>query len=279
MARVVREGALLHPAGNRCCPGPRLPARSFARAHPDPSPRGGCFRPAAVGVTQRPARAFHALAFPLADFLFSEVAGFVLFSGSGAFPNLRMPVKRSLKLDGLLEENSFDPSEITRKKSVITYSPTTGTCQMSLFASPTSSEEQKHRNGLSNEKRKKLNHPSLTESKESTTKDNDEFMMLLSKVEKLSEEIMEIMQNLSSIQALEGSRELENLIGISCASRFLKREMQKTKELMTKVNKQKLFEKSTGLPHKGIKADLPITRFSQRTEFLHTGDCITKPCL
>ncbi|XP_063657245.1 centromere protein R isoform X5 [Pan troglodytes] len=160
-------------------------------------------------------------------------------------------VKRSLKLDGLLEENSFDPSKITRKKSVITYSPTTGTCQMSLFASPTSSEEQKHRNGLSNEKRKKLNHPSLTESKESTTKDNDEFMMLLSKVEKLSEEIMEIMQNLSSIQALEGSRELENLIGISCASHFLKREMQKTKELMTKVNKQKLFEKSTGLPHKG----------------------------
>ncbi|XP_063657240.1 centromere protein R isoform X3 [Pan troglodytes] len=163
---------------------------------------------------------------------------------------LLQSVKRSLKLDGLLEENSFDPSKITRKKSVITYSPTTGTCQMSLFASPTSSEEQKHRNGLSNEKRKKLNHPSLTESKESTTKDNDEFMMLLSKVEKLSEEIMEIMQNLSSIQALEGSRELENLIGISCASHFLKREMQKTKELMTKVNKQKLFEKSTGLPHK-----------------------------
>ncbi|XP_037856805.1 centromere protein R isoform X8 [Chlorocebus sabaeus] len=121
---------------------------------------------------------------------------------------------------------------------------------MSLFASPTSSEEQKHRNGLSNEKRKKWNHPSLTESKESTTKDNDELMMLLSKVEKLSEEIMAIMQNLSSIRALEGSRELENLIGISCASRFLKKEMQKTKELMTKVIKQKLFERSSGLPHK-----------------------------
>uniref|UniRef100_A0A2K5Q887 Integrin subunit beta 3 binding protein n=1 Tax=Cebus imitator TaxID=2715852 RepID=A0A2K5Q887_CEBIM len=159
-------------------------------------------------------------------------------------------VKRSLKLDSLLEENSFDPSKITRKKSIITYSPTTGTCQMSLFASPTSSKEQEYRNGLSNEKRKKLNHPSLTESKESTTKDNDEFMMLLSKVEKLSEEIVEIMQNLSSIQALEGSRELENLIGISCGSRFLKREMKKTKELMTEVTKQKLFEKSSGLPHR-----------------------------
>ncbi|XP_008999635.3 centromere protein R isoform X2 [Callithrix jacchus] len=122
---------------------------------------------------------------------------------------------------------------------------------MSLFASPTSSKEQEYGNGLSNEKRKKLNHPSLTESKESTTKDNDEFMMLLSKVEKLSEEIVEIMQNLSSIQALEGSRELENLIGISCGSRFLKREMKKTKELMTKVTKRKLFEKSSVLPHRG----------------------------
>uniref|UniRef100_A0A2K6TFP9 Centromere protein R n=1 Tax=Saimiri boliviensis boliviensis TaxID=39432 RepID=A0A2K6TFP9_SAIBB len=151
-----------------------------------------------------------------------------------------MPVKRSPKLDSLLEDNSCDPSKIIRKKSIITYSPTTGTCQMSLFASPTSSKEQEYRNGLSNEKRKKLNHPSLTESTESTTKDNDEFMMLLSK----------IMQNLSSIQALEGSRELENLIGISCGSCFLKREMKKTKELMTKVTKQKLFEKSSGLPHR-----------------------------
>ncbi|XP_033081030.1 centromere protein R isoform X2 [Trachypithecus francoisi] len=279
MARVVRESALLYPAETGCCLGPKLPSRSFARSHPDPSSRGGCFRPAAVGVTQRPARAFHALAFPLAEFLFSEDAGFVLFRGGGASPNLRMPVKRSLKLDDLLEENSFDPSKITRKKSFITYSPTTGTCQMSLFASPTSSEEQKHRNRLSNvsssvasicltyhvmliisaqavclsKKRKKLNHPSLTESKESTIKDNDELMMLLSKVEKLSEEIMTIMQNLSSIRALEGSRELENLIGISCASRFLKKEMRKTKELMTKVIKQKLFERSSGLPHKRIK--------------------------
>ncbi|XP_037599044.1 centromere protein R isoform X2 [Cebus imitator] len=197
------------------------------------------------------------LAFPLADFLFSEAAGFV-YSAAVVLPRISkcrrylLPsVKRSLKLDSLLEENSFDPSKITRKKSIITYSPTTGTCQMSLFASPTSSKEQEYRNGLSNEKRKKLNHPSLTESKESTTKDNDEFMMLLSKVEKLSEEIVEIMQNLSSIQALEGSRELENLIGISCGSRFLKREMKKTKELMTEVTKQKLFEKSSGLPHRG----------------------------
>ncbi|MBW04531.1 Centromere protein R, partial [Eschrichtius robustus] len=56
-------------------------------------------------------------------------------------------------------------------------------------------------------------------------------MVLLSKVEKSSDEFMEIMQNLSNIQALEDSRELENLIGISHASCVLKREMQKTKDL------------------------------------------------
>uniref|UniRef100_A0A8C8Z0V1 Centromere protein R n=1 Tax=Prolemur simus TaxID=1328070 RepID=A0A8C8Z0V1_PROSS len=168
-----------------------------------------------------------------------------------------MLAKRSLNLDGLVEENSFDSSKITRKQSIIPYSPTTGTCQMSPFPSPTSSEEQEHRNGpSSNGKTKKSNPLSLTEGKESTMEDNDEFMMLLSKVEKSSEEIMEIMQNLSSIQALEGSRELENLIGISCTSCFLKREMQKTKELMTKVTKQKLFEKkSSGLLHKECRLD------------------------
>ncbi|XP_039089361.1 centromere protein R isoform X2 [Hyaena hyaena] len=143
-----------------------------------------------------------------------------------------MPVKRSLKLDHLLEAKSFDSSKTTRKKSITTYSPTTGTCQMSPFASPASFKEQEHKSEPSDGKRKKLNCLSLTERKESTTKDNDEFMALLSKVEKSSEEIVEIMRNLRSIQALEGSRELGKLIGISRTSCFfLQREMQKTKEL------------------------------------------------
>ncbi|VFV31181.1 centromere protein r isoform 1 [Lynx pardinus] len=165
-----------------------------------------------------------------------------------------MPVKRSLKLDHLLEAKSFDSSKITRKNSITTYSPTTGTCQMSPFASPASSKEQDHKSEPSNGKRKKMNHLSLNERKESTTKDNDEFMVLLSQVEKSSEEILEIMQNLSSIQALEGSRELGKLIGISRMSCFfLQKEMQKTKELMTKVTKQKLFEKkSSGPPNKEL---------------------------
>ncbi|XP_066232551.1 centromere protein R isoform X1 [Saccopteryx leptura] len=162
-------------------------------------------------------------------------------------------VKRSLKLDDMSETNSFDPSNITRKKSIKNYSPTTGTCQMSPFASPTSSEEQKHKNGPSNGKRKELNHLSLTKRKKSTTKDN-ELMVLFSKVEKSSEEIKEIMQSLSIIQVLEGSKKLENLIGVPYGLCFLEREMQKTKELMTKAAKQKLFEKKNSeLPNKELR--------------------------
>ncbi|XP_023370877.1 centromere protein R isoform X1 [Otolemur garnettii] len=167
-----------------------------------------------------------------------------------------MPVKRSLKLDGLVKEKPFESSEIVRKLSITTYSPTTGTCKMSPFASPTKSKEQEHRSRPSDGERKKLNHRNLTEREESTPEDNDEFMILLSRVEKSSEEIMEIMQNLRSIQALEGSRELESLLGVSLASCFLQREMQKTKKLMTKVMKQKLFEKkSSGLLHNECRLD------------------------
>ncbi|XP_012021083.2 centromere protein R isoform X3 [Ovis aries] len=125
---------------------------------------------------------------------------------------------------------SFDSPKITRKKSAAAYSPTTGTCQMSPVASPTSSKEQENRNGPSNGKRENLIHLRINKRMESTVQDN-ELMMLLSKVEKSSEEFMEIMQNLSSIQALKGSKELENLIGIPHTSCVFKREMQKTKEL------------------------------------------------
>ncbi|XP_006879907.1 PREDICTED: centromere protein R, partial [Elephantulus edwardii] len=148
----------------------------------------------------------------------------------------------------------FDPPKIQGKKDVTAYSPTTGTCQMSPFTSPVSSKEE-HRSGPSNGKRAKLNDPNseLTEVKELTEDNNDEFMLLVSEVEESSEKIMEIMQNLRSIQALKDNKELESLIGISCQSCFLKKEMQKTKELMIKVTKQKLFEKkSSRLPHKAF---------------------------
>ncbi|XP_060221941.1 centromere protein R isoform X2 [Meriones unguiculatus] len=137
---------------------------------------------------------------------------------------------------------SFGPSKITRKKSITAYSPTTGTYQMSPFSSPTTPKEQEHRNGPSNGTRK-LNSFSSPAGKESIAKDSDEFTTLLSTIERSSEKTVEIMKNLSSIQALEGNRQLEDLIGISLVPCVLKGEAKKTKELMTKVTKQKLLKK------------------------------------
>ncbi|XP_036035138.1 centromere protein R isoform X1 [Onychomys torridus] len=168
------------------------------------------------------------------------------YLGTVALP--RVPkcrrVKRSLKLDDQLEENSFSPSKTRRKKSITAYSPTTGTYQMSPFSSPSTPKEHERGKGPSNGK-EKLNNLSSPTSKESTAKDSDEFMVLLSKIERSSEKTMEIMKKLSSIQALEHNRQLEDLIGISLVPCYLKREVEKTRELMTKVTKQKLFEKKS----------------------------------
>nr|XP_038966208.1 centromere protein R isoform X10 [Rattus norvegicus] len=83
------------------------------------------------------------------------------------------------------------------------------------------------------------------------------FMMLLSKIERSSEKTMEIMKNLSSLQALEGNRQLEDLLGVSLVPCSLKSEAKKTKELMTKVMKQKLFEKKNSrIPPKVLPSSL-----------------------
>ncbi|XP_028634598.1 centromere protein R isoform X2 [Grammomys surdaster] len=142
-----------------------------------------------------------------------------------------MPVKRSLKLDDQFEENPFRPSKIVRRKSITAYSPTTGTYQLSPFSSPTTPKEQEHRNRPSNGTRKPSN-LSSSARQESTVKGSDGFMILLSKIERSSEKTMEIMKNLSSIQALEGNRKLEDLIGVSLAPCSLKREVRKTRELL-----------------------------------------------
>ncbi|XP_063144022.1 centromere protein R isoform X5 [Rattus norvegicus] len=160
-------------------------------------------------------------------------------------------VKRSLKLDDQFEENSFGPSKIMRKKSITAFSPTTGTYQLSPFSSPRTPKEQEHRDGPSNGTRKwsVLSSPARQDS---TVKGSDGFMMLLSKIERSSEKTMEIMKNLSSLQALEGNRQLEDLLGVSLVPCSLKSEAKKTKELMTKVMKQKLFEKKNSrIPPKG----------------------------
>ncbi|XP_051020632.1 centromere protein R isoform X1 [Acomys russatus] len=101
------------------------------------------------------------------------------------------------------------------------------------------------------------------------------FMTLLSNIERSSEKTMEIMKNLRSIQALEGNRQLEDLIGISLVPCFLKGEVKKTKELMTKVIKQKLFEKKNSrIPRKGKRSPHPSSR---KLLFEAKRSCYRKP--
>ncbi|XP_076790734.1 centromere protein R isoform X3 [Arvicanthis niloticus] len=202
--------------------GLRLPAPPFPCTRLGSFSRGGCFRRAAFGVTPHPVlttRAFYASAFAVSQLVLC----------SNGVPKCRR-VKRSLKLDDQFEENPFGPSKIMRRKSITAYSPTTGTYQLSPFSSPTTPKEQEHRNRPSNGTRKPSNLSSPARQ-ESTVKGSDGFMMLLSKIERSSEKTMEIMKNLRSIQALEGNRQLEDLIGVSLVPCSLKREARKTKEL------------------------------------------------
>ncbi|NXP14958.1 CENPR protein, partial [Thinocorus orbignyianus] len=125
------------------------------------------------------------------------------------------------------------PSETTplktRKEDLNAYSPTTGTCQMSPFSSPISHDAQNFRN-----------HPSNAEKSESESRlsrrgqprtEEDAFVELQSKVQSSLVRILKIRANLTSLKALEGSKELENILGGSDSSCDLSAEVQKTQAL------------------------------------------------
>ncbi|TFK10123.1 synaptopodin [Platysternon megacephalum] len=70
------------------------------------------------------------------------------------------------------------------------------------------------------------------------------FMVLQSEVENSLVRFLKMRQSLTSLQALEGSRELENIFGVSDSSCNLKAEVQKTKVLMAQAEKRKLLKRS-----------------------------------
>ncbi|NXI66785.1 CENPR protein, partial [Anseranas semipalmata] len=156
--------------------------------------------------------------------------------------------KRALKLDTVKKDNPSEATPLmTKKKNLNSYSPTTGTRQMSPFSSPTSHNTQDLRNGLSN--------GDGTEQKDSESRlsrrgqpraEKDAFAELQSKVKSSLVQILKIRANLTSLQALEGSRELENIIGVSDLSCILSAEMQKTQVLMDQAEEQQLLKRNHG---------------------------------
>ncbi|NXE82442.1 CENPR protein, partial [Cochlearius cochlearius] len=134
----------------------------------------------------------------------------------------------------------------TKKKNLNSYSPTTGTCQMSPFSSPTSHNVQTLRNDPSNGGTEQNDSGSRLSRRGQPQTEEDAFMELQSKVKSSLVRIVKIRANLTSLQALEGSRELENIIGVSDLSCVLSAELQKTQELMSQAEELLLLKRSRG---------------------------------
>ncbi|NXX89594.1 CENPR protein, partial [Centropus bengalensis] len=131
-----------------------------------------------------------------------------------------------------------------RKKNLNFYSPTTGTCQMSPSSSPVSHNAQDLQI-----------HPSKAEWNRSESRlprrgqpqtEKDAFMELQSKVRSSLARILKIRANLTSLKALEGSRELGNVIGASDSAAVLSAELQKTQALMSQAEKLQLLKRNQG---------------------------------
>ncbi|XP_025930367.1 centromere protein R isoform X2 [Apteryx rowi] len=158
-------------------------------------------------------------------------------------------VKRALKLDTVKKDNPSEATPLkTKKKNLNSYSPTTGTCQMSPFSSPTSHNVQNLKNGLSNGAGTEQNDSEIRLSRrgQPQTEEKAAFMELQSKVKNSLDKILKIRKNLTSLQALEGSRELENIIGVSDLSCILSSEMQKTQVLMSHAEELQLLKRNHG---------------------------------
>ncbi|NXQ58104.1 CENPR protein, partial [Anthoscopus minutus] len=145
----------------------------------------------------------------------------------------------------------FQPHDATPQKAkrsnLNSYSPTTGTCQISPFSSPENARsapaqdgaEQSHsRSGISRRGQPQTEH--------------DVFLQLQSQVGKSLPRILKLRANLTSLKALEGSRELENILGISHSSCVLSAELQKSQELVSQAEKLQLLKANHGeVPARG----------------------------
>uniref|UniRef100_A0A8V1A0W1 Integrin subunit beta 3 binding protein n=1 Tax=Gallus gallus TaxID=9031 RepID=A0A8V1A0W1_CHICK len=145
-----------------------------------------------------------------------------------------------------------EASPLAKKKDLNSYSPTTGTCQISPFSSPTSHNAEDLRNGLSHGD--ETNSESRLSRRGQPQTVEDAFAELQSNVKSSLARILKARENLTSLQALEGSRELENIIGVSDSSRILSAEVQKTQALMSQAEELQLLKRNHGqLPARGTE--------------------------
>ncbi|KFO91883.1 Centromere protein R, partial [Buceros rhinoceros silvestris] len=157
-------------------------------------------------------------------------------------------VKRALKLDAVKKDNPSDATPLkSKKKNLDSYSPTTGTRQMSPFSSPTSHNAQNLRDGPSSgDGTEQADSEGGLPRRGQPPSEEQMFMELQSKVKSSLVKILKIRANLTSLQALEGSRELENIIGVSDSACVLGAEVQKTQVLMGQAEELQLWKRNNG---------------------------------
>ncbi|XP_027507436.1 centromere protein R isoform X2 [Corapipo altera] len=174
-----------------------------------------------------------------------------------------MSVKRALKLDTVKKDNPSDATpQKVKKKNLNSYSPTTGTRQMSPFSSPVRHNEQNPRNPSAKGGREQSNSNTGLSRRGQPPTEQDGFLKLQSQVRSSLARILKIRANLTSLQALEGSRELENILGVSDSSRTLSAEVQKTQTLLSQAEELQLLKANHGkLPAPGYIQTVGSTEF------------------
>ncbi|NWZ84679.1 CENPR protein, partial [Poecile atricapillus] len=129
-----------------------------------------------------------------------------------------------------------------KRSNLGTFSPTTGTRQISPYSSPTSHGAENPRNdpaeGDGNEQKDSRRGQPQTK--------HDEFLQLQSQVRNSLPRILKLRANLTSLKALEGSRELENILGVSQSSCVLSAELQKSQALVSQAEKLQLLKANHG---------------------------------
>uniref|UniRef100_A0A669PKX1 Integrin subunit beta 3 binding protein n=1 Tax=Phasianus colchicus TaxID=9054 RepID=A0A669PKX1_PHACC len=149
-----------------------------------------------------------------------------------------------------------EASPSAKKQQLNCYSPTTGTCQISPFSSPSSHNAEDLRNCLSHGNETTSESRLSRRGQPQTVK--DAFAALQSNVKSSLVRILKTRENLKSLQALEGSRELENIIGVSDSSCILRAELQKTQALMSQAEELQLLKRNHGqFPARGTEKQKP----------------------
>ncbi|XP_041886831.1 centromere protein R [Corvus kubaryi] len=164
-----------------------------------------------------------------------------------------MSVKRALNLDSVKKDNPPDATPQKAKRSNLSsYSPTTGTRQMSPFSSPMSHSAQIPRKPPAEDGNEQSNSKSRLSRRGQPQTEHDVFLELQSQVRSSLPRVLKIRANLTSLKALEGSRELENIIGVSHSSCVLSAELQKTQALVSQAEKLQLLKANHGeVPARG----------------------------